>query len=563
MARVIVNESGAIYRIDSSDVATAVALPAGVYSVSGRRPCSVKYKNGFFMAGPWSQPLTFTQDGKVWPMGMIAPTSPITIATGASSIPISVTGDVFAYATFVEKLPNGTVIAESNPNEQSNTLTSPGGPIVYSGIPTYSPSPRATHVRMYRSDGGTLPKLDVEVALGTTTISSRVSTAALAGRTALPNFDDSLTLERGIPPYARFIASYHDRVWFAGNPVYPGRLYYSKLFEPEGVGASSFVDTRDGEAITAVQRVADQLLIFTRRACYSLQGYSALGPTADIRLAKASPNIGCISHHACVNINDRLWFPSEQGVYCFDTTFRFVMKDLRSYWKDAFTDDQDTFLKCVAEDDHENMVYKLLIPYEEGSFSFVANYEYFDPAVGGGQDQPRWSFDTRAREDTAMGKMFKVGNKVSLYTGSADGYVREENVDTDTTDDSDTDGKLTEIVSKHFYFDDPGGSSEDGKTLKGLWSYVQGENNDWEVRVYSGYETAYETDSEAHTFIDKLTPTESPGKVPKTVHHHNRPNKCSGHGFTMVWLAPGGSDWRFRGFGGYYGPGPGYRGNSA
>lgn len=564
MAKVFVDATGTIWKLRTgSTTPQQVPLPAGVTGVPNRPPTGDTYRNRLYMAGPWNRPLVFTEDDKIWGAGIMPPaTAPVIATSGAGGIN---TAACYGYFVFREKTPGGRLVAESNPGPQSNILldiTNVG--LLVSQVPTTAPEARVTHVGFYRSDGGALPKLAAEFMLGPSAFMDIVSTVSLATREPLPNVSlsdgsVSITLERGVPPNCRLIASYRDRFFYGGILTHPNRLYYSKLFEPEAVGPTSYINTLDGEAITAIKKIGDILLVFCRRSCYELQGWSG----EDFKLRKLHPSVGCISPWSVVNINERLWFAAEQGVYVFDGGFRFVMDAIKLDWHVRFKANPNLFELCSGVEDQEYHCYKLLIPYSTGNYTYVGSYEQFDPSLGAGGTEVLWSIDTRARYDRSQGRLTTSGTgKVVVCTGSSDGKVREENDFTDADDDGDDDAKIVELRTKHFFFDDPGGDMEEGKQLVRAWSYVKSEDSSWIFRPLGGDE---ETNSSEWTggWSDSVAASLSSGKVAKTRHFHPPPEKVSGHGFTFVYKATSPLNWAFRGVGGIVGPGVSFRGPSS
>lgn len=559
MARVFVDDAGAVWRLPvGTTTPVAVALPAGVSAVANRAVQGKVYRDRLYMVGPWNRALVFTEDYKLWGMGIMPPPSaPVIAASGSGG---ANTASLTTYFTFREKTPAGKLIAESNPGPASNTLTDlTDAGIAVSSVPTTAPEARVTHVGYYRTDGGALPRLAAEIPIGPASFIDLISTVSLATRESIPNREDSVTLERGVPPDAKIIGSYHDRMWFAGVSAYPNRLYYGKLFEPEAVGALNYLTTHDGEPITALEKSGDTLLVFCRRACYAVQGWSG----DDFRMEKVSPSIGCISALSAVNINERVWFAAEQGIYVYDGGFHFVMEGVKSDWRSRYIADPSIFDRAFGADDQEFHCYKLLIPYTGGAYYYVGNYEQFDPSLAEEGSAIRWTIDTRTRYDRCQGRMVEPNTtRLKLYTGSDDGKVREENYSADSSDNSDAAAIALEIRTKHFYFDDPGGDTEEAKNLIRAWSYVKGESNAWAFRPLGGDE---ETNSSAWTsgWSDSVAASASGGYVARTRHFHPIPEKVHGHGFTFVYTVTSPTGWVFRGIGGVVGLGTSFRGPSS
>ncbi len=347
---------------------------------------------------------------------------------------------------------------------------------------------------------------------------------------------------------------YHDRAWYAGNPTFPDRVYFSEIGEPESVGAESFVFTRDGEAVTGIKRVRDYLVIFCKRSTYTLQGFTE----SDFNVQKASPNIGCISYGSIVNIDDRLWFASEHGVYLFDGSFKLLMKNLKNYWRDAYLTSSATLANyedSVGGDDRYRRIYKLLVVQPEDPFSFYycGHYADFEPEYEGSKNQPDWTFDIRGRKDSAVGLLAAPGSlRDEFYTGSCDGYVRKENVQSNADDDDDSYGKALIIRTGHFLYNDPGGGRNHGKVLTDLDVYVESESTDWTLNVFGGDEEASQAETPMFTatrVASALTDGDGNTYLPQAVHHF-RPTGVAGRGFTHEITAVGPQGVEYRGLGG-------------
>lgn len=483
------------------------------------------------------------------PAGLRAPDTVPTLTTTGTGI----TGNCILYLTYAMELPNGKKICESNPSKASAAISLTNNSRVSGNIPASPPDTHATHVYGYVGVDGVVPRLCWKRQIGATTVTENVPTATLAAQDSISHEPETgaVKFDRGVFPYCKFIEIYHERSWLAGDPTNPNRLYYSKLGEFESM--EGYIDTRDGEKITGIKRRGDQLVVFCLNCAYDIQGFSG----ADFVMRKLSPSVGCLSHHSIVNINERLWFLNERGVYIYDGSFRFIMQDLRTYWKDFYTSNQAVVQDCAAEDDRTHSVYKLLIPVSTGTRYFVADYQEFDPELGSGASQPRWSIDTRTRVDRAMGRVFDTSaKKTTFLCGSNDGYVRQENYSTNYNDDSDTAANALEIQTKHYLMDDPGGDAQEGKTLRRAWTYVQSSNTGFKVDFIGGDESVI--DKSSGDWSDTIAATGNTTHCAKTVHIHV-PEKVSGRGFSFQVTATSPNDLRFRGIGGIFGPGPAHR----
>jgi hypothetical protein len=266
-----------------------------------------------------------------------------------------------------------------------------------------------------------------------------------------------------------------------------------------------------------------------------------------------------------VNIHDRLWFASQAGVYVYDGNFKYVTQDLRTFWKTDYSTNVPQYESCFAADDRPEYCYILSIPKDTYTLRWVAYYLPFEPSVGGGEGQPWWFFDRRTRVDKSLGLLTYGDRRFRLYNGSDDGYLRQEDVDSDSSDDSDTYQKAMTIQTKHYLMDEPGGDVEEGKELVRFWSYTESETSPWRVEIYGGDESA-ENVAQANVWgEDVAASAKTAGTlswVAQTVHVHI-PSKTVGRGFTWKYTAtaPVGLTWR--GLGGYFTLGPAARGRTS
>lgn len=455
---IYVNEPG-------SDVMTPLAIPGGVGSYP-RYPDKVEYRREHFIVGqPTSNLILLADFLKVYKLGMEAPATAPTLATTGGG---TLTGDHIGYVTFRQKI-GDTIIHESNGSDPTATITFTGTQQrAWTSIPTTTDE-RVTHVVLYVSVDGAEPREVTELTIGTTTHTENTATASLGG--VMPT-------NNGVGPYARFCEIYHDRLWIA-----PGddKVYYSEIEDFESFGENSYIPTRDGEKITGLRRVRDQLVVECRRVMYDIQGYDE----QDFNMRKISPSIGCLSHFAAKNIDEKLWFPSEDGMYVYDgAQFVNVMDGkLRGYWREEFTDNLLAYHAATAGLDSRWGVYRMLIKKGIPNRSYYWIGSYRDLESG---RSIRWSIDIRSREDNIVGQ-FDVGDGAyTTVTGSCDGVIREENVDADADDDGDTYRKQMTILTGADYVGDAGGGLDHGKRFKDLEVYVENPSSAVTVNTYAG-----------------------------------------------------------------------------
>jgi hypothetical protein len=384
--------------------------------------------------------------------------------------------------------------------------------------------------------------------VGTTSVTENIEVLAWG---AQMNYDG------GVPPYTLYSEVYRHRLWYGGDPAHPDYIWFSESESPELVDSLSFFRTTSGEAVTGMKRLGESLVIFTINTIDVITGYRE----EDFFIRPFSPSVGCISHHAIQNIHDRLWFPSQTGVYVYDGSLKYVIDDMRDYWKSEYEAFPTEFENSIAVDDPDEYSYHFIPQYSDKTHNLVAFYLPFEPSVGGGGQQPWWSFDHMGRRMTAVGKLTTGTNRFSLYNGSTDGYLRKMNVDADINDDSDSYAKRATITTKLYMMDDPGGDAESGKELLTLWCYVESEAQPWIVEIRAGDESAgdilvpYFTKTVAASAqVDGTTTW-----VAKTT-HSIQPGRVVGRGFMFTFTVASPTGFRWRGLGGTWTLGPTSRG---
>lgn len=121
----------------------------------------------------------------------------------------------------------------------------------------------------------------------------------------------------GSPPICLFIQLHKNYLFLAGNPASNrSRLYFSDLGLPESWPALNFIDVGkgDGDSITGLQVLNDQLVIYKDHSCWVLQGSS---PTNFV-LRKATTEAGCMHGHAAVVNRNSAGIWDRTGFYFFD-----------------------------------------------------------------------------------------------------------------------------------------------------------------------------------------------------------------------------------------------------
>lgn len=151
----------------------------------------------------------------------------------------------------------------------------------------------------------------------------------------------------GTPPPMKFVRKHQGRLWGAGNPAAPDRLYYCTPGNHEewnGVGDSAHIDIDPGDGdssgITAIfPSFRGQLFVAKQNALYKISGTDPLTYKVDV----VTYGLGCISHNSAVAVDmDDVYFASERGFHSL------VLTDKFGDFEGAFLSDkvQEAFRQC-------------------------------------------------------------------------------------------------------------------------------------------------------------------------------------------------------------------------
>lgn len=552
----VVIANGLLYTKQPADLTlTSRALPSGV-SILSPRPCGTQLRRAGFMNGRTSPAMIYRDDLDVFYKATIDPpvSAPGLATTGEPAGLL--TGQSIGYMTWIQKS-GSTIVTESGPSPASNagfaTVHNKGQRLWT--LPTVAPNARTTHKGLYVRWNGAQARHVADIPLATGSYTEQMSAL---------EFGRLMELDGGAPPYAVYCATHVQRVWVAGIPAFPDRIYFSNFGDAESFGPDNYLQTTSGKAVTGIVKLGEVLVVFTHMTTDIIVGTK---PDNFVILPK-DPTIGCISHHSIRNIFNRIWFASQDGVRTYDGSFRYLMSNLRDYWYEEYKANPSYYENSFAEVDFDTHSYLLTLDKPSPTIRYVGYYLPFEPAVGGGEGQPWWFLDTRNRRDTAMARVAYAGSttRTKLVTGSSDGYIREENVYTNADDDGDLGLKPIIIQPKHLFMNDPAGGSESGKQLITLHSYVQAEETTWSLNVHVGDESIADTPTSPSvwsrtipgSFLSETIGGVLKTYVAKTIHIHDEVEKISGRGFTFRYQALSPKNFFWRGLGGTFsmtGPG--------
>jgi hypothetical protein len=433
---------------------------------------------------------------------------------------------------------------------------------VWGNLTTSNKERRVTHVAGYASVNGSNYRRAFLMPYGAATFSEGLATNQL---TIAGNDGNYLP-----PSGAAFGVEFAGRMWYLNTPEHPYRAWRSDPGEPQYVGVANFLDTTDRDEITGAAVCQGVLIVFTIAKAYVIR---ASGNT--FLLDRLDSSFGCLSHFGILELHNKLWFPTQDGVAIYDGAgFYFVMKDLRPYWQRDYLEHQEAFRDSFAVNEKIGKNYMLLIPrtardafedWSPGLVSYVGNYLNFERSIGGQNEQPDWSLDLRNRIDYSG--FYGLDNR--LYFGGEDGALRVED-STDADDDADTIAKALLIEHGVQLFQEPGDDVEGGKTLSQLWAYVESELNAWSAYAIMGdewIEDSYQPDNVLKNWKTDVSASalEQPvldpeggemlaSYVQETVHNLGGPEGISGRGLLFRVRATAPVGMKYRGHGGIWKP---------
>jgi len=573
-----IGTDGASGGIDYGDLSSQ-----GVYRTD-RRPVFEKFRGDAYLGGVYSRVLVRHAADRRWlKAGIVPPSEKLSVVPGSGSGGSS--GGCLAYITFLHK--NGLrVLAESDPSNIVNVGELTGEGRVWSNIQNSGAELRVTHVRGYVSMVGGPYRMAWESPYGVSTVTENVLSARLS---ILGPGGGSGDFRNAIPPLGiHYIHPWAARMWYARNAEFPYRVWYSQPGHPEYVGPANFRDTMEREPITGLWRGRNELVVFCEDNSYLIRQFGS--GVDDFVLERLDSNVGCLTHHGIREIHNRLWFPSRDGVWIYDGSFRYVMEDLRLLWEKEYCLNQAAFEGGFATWDKLNKVYMFytqrpaasppewedksgLSPQTVIYVGYIANFE---PSMGGVESQPDWTLDFKGRQDSST--LYGKGNE--MYVASCDGEIRRQikpcelaayDPDTDALTDfgSDDDGDTLEkeviVRHGHMLMFQPGDDVQSGKKLQQVWFHVESESVPWTIYAMGGDEDAWRsvrpTNVRRFWKYDVAASAET-NTGPEYVYeacaksvHFFIPEKVSGRGFTFEVRAKDVINFKYRGVGGLWATG--------
>lgn len=165
-----------------------------------------------------------------------------------------------------------------------------------------------------------------------------------SGEQSIVKFDGNIASifgsEAGLSDvHVRYLAMYRNRLFSAGDPDNPNRLYWSKLpgsgrtIEDWGEESSSVnvsgghaeVGTSAGDPIVGIKALSNQLLIFKKRSIYRLIG----DKPSNFTIEKVDSDLETTAYTSLVTNMDMLYFMTKGGLCRFNGVAASPMPDAR------------------------------------------------------------------------------------------------------------------------------------------------------------------------------------------------------------------------------------------
>ena len=158
------------------------------------------------------------------------------------------------------------------------------------------------------------------------------------------------------------------------------RIWFSKEGEPEAfvgtfddVQGGFYLDIapNDGQAITGVIPLKNNLIVFKEDSCYRI--YHAGGDNYSFE--RISPNIGCIAPKTICAVENKLMFLSRNGAYATDGFYvEYIGKKMENQFQNI---DQDIISSACAVNHIADKEYRITLPYSESGESLTTNTHSF------------------------------------------------------------------------------------------------------------------------------------------------------------------------------------------
>ena len=241
----------------------------------------------------------------------------------------------------------------------------------------------------------------------------------------------STSLVGGTCPNFAFMVRHKNRMWGAGNPAAPSRLYYCDDLDPQDwVGGGSIdVDPDDGDKITGLVSHKNELLIFKGTHRLSVHRITGSAPAGDDAYARVPfvNGVGAINHNSIFRVNDDLVFASPRGIHSLAATAAygdyveaFLSRPILTYYQDELN--HTALNTCWGVNYQGKGIALWTMPKAGGSAKNVLlAYDYrFQPGRWA-----RWDSATGHLAANCLAQLQTSAGQHKLFAGTTDGYVHQ------------------------------------------------------------------------------------------------------------------------------------------
>jgi hypothetical protein len=221
-----------------------------------------------------------------------------------------------------------------------------------------------------------------------------------------------------------FLEVHYGRLWAAGHPDFPYRLYYSAPNDGDdwrtasGGGSFDLDVIGDPQGITGLVSFQNKLYIFMRRAIYELVIPDPTDVPGSAYIKPLTREIGCVSHASIKTIGNDVIFCSDRGVTtlastdkAIQTQFAWISRDIQRTFNEALN--HARLEQIWAEFDEQQGLYMIAMP-SLGSNTNDLLY-CFNIESGGWMYWP-------AMKARSMCRVL-VSNKPRICIGREDGHI--------------------------------------------------------------------------------------------------------------------------------------------
>ena len=318
-----------------------------------------------------------------------------------------------------------------NPSPESDEITV-ASKIIDVGVVASTDS-KVDKIVIYRTYNYTISDVDPDTYYKVAEIAN--TTGTYNDQTDDADLGAELELNNGVPPKAKFVIVYKDRVFYANCPdETDGKslVVYSKMGIGEAVPSDNYeyFDRGDGEAITGMAALPNFLVVFKRNKFAVIVGdFEAkieIAPTYDI---------GNIAPWAILQFEDKIIFLSEKGWFAFDGETLYPISEkinlliesgyisidqAENYSAAAYSAREQFYYLC----NHSAMVKRVFVGH------FIIPLLYLDKGLPVSEQKSEniisWTYHQYDSHDlTCMARFTAINGTVRIMAGTSTGDIFE------------------------------------------------------------------------------------------------------------------------------------------